>query len=86
MTNAPTPWSLCPHRNSDTILVDANNNDVAKVYGETRREAKAIAEYIVACVNAKVSTNAAPANYGPNGPICNRCGGALLLCHCPEEN
>lgn len=23
---------------------------------------------------------------GPNGPICERCGGAVLLCKCPDLN
>jgi hypothetical protein len=25
-----------------------------------------------------------PSNVGPNGNICTRCGGAVLLCRCPD--
>ena len=51
-SNAPTPGSICPPREANTILVDANGNDVAKVYGETKAEAREMAAYIAKCVNS----------------------------------
>ena len=56
--HTPTPWTVSqvprPGRGPitfKTIIVDAHINQVAEVYGETKVEAKAIADAIVAKMN-----------------------------------
>jgi hypothetical protein len=64
MTTAhtPTPWTthqrVRPGRGAitfKTVIVDADQNEVCEVYGETKAEAAAIARYIVDCCNTNES-------------------------------